>query len=50
MNGDLFIALALLLSAVACVRWDVILADRKAARDRDRMVRDEMDRLMHGRD
>ena len=46
MNGDLFIAIALLLSAAACVRWDVLAANRRADRERDRRVRDEMDRLI----
>ena len=41
-----FIILALVLSAAACVRWDVVLADRRSCRARDRMIREEMDRLM----
>lgn len=41
-----FIILALVLSIAACIRWDVVLADRRASRERDRVVHDEMERLM----
>ena len=40
-----FIILALVLSAAACVRWDVVLADRRSDRARDRKIREEIDRL-----